>query len=92
MSCRSRRPLPLPANGVLITGSDAHFALSLTAPGTGTPTVVNVTVAASATQSNTTPTQLLANINTALQTALTGSSLAANLVTATLRVRQRSWC
>ena len=74
---------PVPAKGVLTAGSDAHFTLSLTAPGTAAATAVKVTVAASATQSNTTATQLLANINTALQTALTGAGLAANLVTAT---------
>ena len=75
---------PVPTNGVLITGSDAHFTLNLSAPGDAAATLVPVTVAAASTQSNTTATQLLANINTALQTALTGAGLAANLVTATL--------
>ncbi|HEX4366549.1 MAG TPA: LEPR-XLL domain-containing protein, partial [Rhodopila sp.] len=73
----------VPTNGVLVAGSDAHFALSLTAPGAAAATVVNVTVAASATQSNTNATQLLATINAALQAALAGAGLAANLVTAT---------
>ncbi|MEA2773769.1 MAG: hypothetical protein QOD93_6731, partial [Acetobacteraceae bacterium] len=74
---------PVPTSGVLSPGSDASFTLALSAPGVGSPTVVKVPVPAAATQSNTTATQLLANINTALQTALTGAGLASNLVTAT---------
>ena len=78
-----RAATPVPASGVLTAGSDAHFTLYLTAPGVGSATKVSVTIAASATQSNTSATQLLANVNTALQTALTAASLAPNLVTAT---------
>ncbi len=74
---------PVPSNGVLAAGSDAQFTLYLSAPGIASPgTPVPVTVAASATQSNTTPAQLLADINTALQNALTSAGLAANLVVA----------
>ncbi|HTW68745.1 MAG TPA: right-handed parallel beta-helix repeat-containing protein, partial [Acetobacteraceae bacterium] len=81
-SVQLRGATPVPTNGVLPVGADAHFTLSLTAPGNASPTDVNVTVASSTTHSNTTATQLLAEINSALQAALTGAGLAANLVTA----------
>ena len=75
--------LNLPQTGVLIAGSDAHFTLSLSAPRLATPTLVPVTIAASATQANATAAQLLTEINAALQSSLTGKGLATNLVTAT---------
>ena len=73
--------MELPANGVLPAGTDAHFNLALSVDG-ASPTVVPVTVSAAATQANTTIAQLVAEVNTALQQALTAAGLAANQVAA----------
>jgi hypothetical protein len=82
-SVQLRAATPVPAHGALPAGADAHFTLSLSAPGDPAPTNVNVTLSAAATQTNTLPQTLLVQIDTALQTALTGAGLTANLVTAT---------
>ena len=71
----------LPASFQLPSGDDAHFTLSFSG-GVTDPGPVDVTVASAATQSNTKASDLVGEVNAALQLALSRAGLSPTLVMA----------